>query len=92
MVTSITIPKATLKTITVDGFKVMPIQPIIPAVIINGIKFGTNEQSNIRNERNKNNIQNAISKNAQKILSFNPLIIKDDPSKKVTLLPVNVTL
>src|SRR5215218_1739019 len=35
---------------------------------------------------------NDISKNAQNTLSFNPLIINLEPSKKVTLVPVNCTL
>lgn len=92
MVTSITIPKATLNTITVDGFKVMPDQPITPAVITNGIKLGIKEQINILNERNRNSIQKAIKTNAQNILSFKPVMINAEPSKNVTLLPVKVTL
>ena len=91
MVTSMAIPSATLKTSTVDGFKAMPTQPITPAVITKGIRLGINEHNNMRNERNKYNIQRVINKNAQKILSFNPLMIKPEPSKKLTLLPVNVT-
>lgn len=53
MVMSIAIPSATLKTSTVEGFMAMPIQPISPAVITNGIKLGINEQSKILNDLNK---------------------------------------
>ncbi|OPZ17601.1 MAG: hypothetical protein BWZ05_01311 [Bacteroidetes bacterium ADurb.BinA245] len=53
MVISIAIPNATLKTNTVDGFSGMPIQPISPAVINNGIILGISEQARIRAERNR---------------------------------------
>ena len=88
MVTSIAIPKATLKTNTVDGFKEIPTHPMTPAVINKGTTFGINEQMSIGKDLNKNNIQIAINKNAQKMDCPSPLIIKLLPSKKVTLLPV----
>lgn len=53
MVTSITIPKATLKTSTVEGFKAIPAQPITPAVTINGIKLGISELNKILIDLNK---------------------------------------
>src|SRR5689334_20505437 len=92
MVTSIAIPKATLKTNTVEGLSGIPIQPITPAVIINGIIFGMREQSNILKERNKYNMQSAIRRKAKTMLDFNPLMIKALPVKKVTLVPVKVIL
>ena len=66
MVTSIAMPNATLKTNTVDGFKETPTQPIIPAVISKGTILGTNEHINIGKDLNKNNMQIAINKKAQK--------------------------
>ena len=88
MVTSIAIPKATLKTNTVDGFKETPIQPMMPAVSNKGTTLGNKEHINTGKDLNKKNIQSAINKNAQKIDSPNPRMIKLLPSKKVTLLPV----
>src|SRR5258706_8165102 len=92
MVTSIAIPNATLKTNTVEGFKRTPAHPIMPAVTIRGITFGIREQKSIRKDLNKYNMHKAINKNAQKILSFKPLIIKRSPSKNVMVVPVNCTL
>ena len=43
MVSSTEIPKAILKTSTVEGFKGMPANPITPAVIMSGNKLGINE-------------------------------------------------
>ena len=40
MVTSIAMPNATLKTNTVDGFNGIPTQPMMPAVMSNGMMFG----------------------------------------------------
>ena len=65
-------PSATLNTNTVDGLIAMPVQPINPAVIINGMRFGINEQINTRNDVNKYNMHSEINRNAHKILSFNP--------------------
>jgi len=70
--TSIAMPRATLKTNTVDGFSGMPAQPIIPAVINRGIILGIREQTNIRAERKRYNMHNAISEKAQRILSSSP--------------------
>ena len=53
MVTSITIPSATLNTITVEGFSDMPAQPIMPAVITSGTRLGISEQSKMLAERNR---------------------------------------
>lgn len=53
MVISTAIPNATLKTNTVDGFKGTPAQPIIPAVITNGITFGISEHTKIRTDLNR---------------------------------------
>src|SRR6476469_7710391 len=92
MVTSIAIPNATLNTKTVEGFNRTPAQPITPAVISSGTKFGMREQTNILKERNRYNMQMVINRNAQRILSFKPLMIKLLPSKKVTEDPVKVTL
>ena len=72
MVISIAIPRATLKTNTVDGFKGIPVQPIIPAVIMSGIRLGMSEHNNILADLNKYNMQRVISKNAQRTLSFKP--------------------
>src|SRR6187397_2538442 len=91
MVISIAIPRATLKTSTVDGLSGTPTHPITPAVITNGMRLGINEQINILADLNRYNIQIEISKKAQRILSFNPLIIKLLPSKNVILVPVNCT-
>ena len=86
------IPKAILNTKTVDGFKGTPTHPIMPAVITNGIKLGIKEQSKILKDLNKYNIQTEISKKAQNILCFNPSMMNRLPSRKVMLLPVNLTL
>src|SRR5688500_17860508 len=86
------IPNATLNTRTVEGFKGMPTQPITPAVITSGTRFGINEHNNIRKERNRYSMHKAISMKAQNILSFSPLMMKLLPSRKVTLVPVKVTL
>ncbi len=75
MVTSMAMPNATLNTNTVEGFKRIPAHPIIPAVTTNGITFGMREQKSIRKDLNKYNMHKAMNKNAQKILSFKPLII-----------------
>ena len=80
---------ATLKTNTVNGFKGIPIQPITPAVMIRGMTLGIREHKSILTDLNKYNIQRAMSKKAQKILSFKPLMIKLLPSKKVMLVPVS---
>ena len=85
-------PNATLNTSTVEGLSGTPAQPITPAVITNGIRLGMREQINILADLNKYSMQSEMSKNAQAILSFNPLIIKLLPSKKVILVPVNCTL
>ena len=50
------------------------------------------DESKILKDLNRYNMQSAINKNAQKILSFKPFIIKRPPSKKVILLPVSLTL
>ena len=86
------IPSATLNTNTVEGFKATPVQPITPAVITSGTKLGINEQSRMRNDLNRYNIHKAISPNAYIMLSFKPLMIKVVPSRKVTPVPVKVTL
>ena len=86
------IPNATLNTKTVEGFKDIPVQPIMPAVINKGTILGIKEHINIGKDLNKKIIQIAISKKAQKIDSPNPFTIKLLPSKKVTLLPVITTL
>ena len=85
-------PRATLKTKTVDGFNETPTHPIKPAVINKGTILGTKEHIKMGKDRNKKIIQIAINKNAQRIDSPNPFIIKLLPSKKVTLLPVISTL
>ena len=82
-------PSATLNINTVDGLSGTPAQPIMPAVIISGTRLGTREQINILADLNKFNMHTEISRNAQKILSFKPLIIKLLPSRKVMLVPVN---
>ena len=92
MVTSIAIPNATLKINTVEGLMGMPVQPMIPAVSNNGITFGIREQISIRKDLNKYSIHNAINRNAHIILSRKPLMINLDPSRKVTLVPVNFTV
>ena len=92
MVTSIAIPRATLKISTVEGFSLTPVQPIIPAVTIKGMTLGMREQIKIRKDLNKYSIHKAINKNAHKRLSFSPLIIKLLPSKKVIVAPVSVIL
>ena len=85
------IPNAILNTITVEGLSRTPAQPMIPAVMISGMTLGASEHNRIRNDRNRNSIQPAISTNAHSILSRSPLIIKLLPSKYVTLVPVNST-
>ena len=85
-------PRATLNIKTVDGFILIPSHPIMPAVITKGIMFGINEQIKIRNERKRYIMHKAIRPNAQRMLSFNPLIIKSLPVRKVTLAPVSWTL
>ena len=85
-------PRATLNTSTVEGFKEIPNHPISPAVISKGTILGTKEHISMGKERNKKIIQKAINKNAQKIDSPKPLTIKLLPSKKVTLEPVISTL
>src|SRR5438067_12723219 len=92
IVTSIAIPSATLNTSTVEGFKAIPVQPITPAVTTSGTKLGIKEQSQIRNDLNRYSIHKAINPNAYIMLSFKPLMIKVVPSKKVTPVPVMVTL
>src|SRR5882724_2076100 len=92
MVISIAIPRATLNTKTVDGFIGTPTQPITPAVISNGMILGIKEQINILIDRKRYNIQRAINKKAQPILTFKPFIINRLPSRKVTLVPVSCTL
>ena len=85
-------PNATLKISTVEGFSGTPAQPIIPAVTSNGMILGMREHIKILTERKRKSIHNAINKNAHAILSFKPLMINLLPSKKVMLVPVNVTL
>src|SRR5678810_347552 len=75
MVMSIAIPSATLKIKTVDGFKGIPTHPMTPAVITSGIKLGSKEHNKILHDLNRYNIHRAIRRNAQKILSFKPLMI-----------------
>ena len=53
MVISTAIPNATLKTSTVEGFRGTPAQPIMPAVITRGIRFGIREHNKIRTDLNK---------------------------------------
>src|ERR1700760_3928924 len=88
MVISIAIPSAILNTSTVDGFNGTPTQPITPAVINSGITLGISEHNRMRKERKRYNMHNAINRNAQIILSFNPFMINELPSRKVTLEPV----
>ena len=45
------IPKAILKTRSVEGFNGIPNQPIIPAVKSSGMKLGISETITIRHER-----------------------------------------
>ena len=92
MVISTAMPNATLNTKTVDGFNGTPTQPITPAVITSGITFGIKEQKRMRNDLKRYNIQRAINKKAQKILSSRPCTIKRLPSRKVILVPVSCTV
>src|SRR5580698_2749898 len=92
MVISIAIPSAMLKINTVEGFSATPFHPITPAVIIKGIVFGIKEHNKIFIERNKYNMQIAISTKAHIILDRKPLMIKRLCSIKVTLPPVSSTL
>jgi hypothetical protein len=90
IVTSITIPNATLNTNTDAGVNLIPNQPIKPAVSNKGIILGINEHNKILKDLNKYNMQSAINKNAYNTLSFKPAIIKLLPSKKVILVPVKL--
>ena len=45
-------PKAMLKIKIVDGFKAMPVYPIIPAVMSRGMMLGGREIAIIRREGN----------------------------------------
>src|SRR3989338_2751016 len=65
MVSSTEIPKAILKTNSVDGFNGMPNQPIIPAVHKSGIKFGIKETNTMRQERNRIAIKMEIARMAK---------------------------
>jgi len=65
---------------------------MIPAVSSNGIIFGIREQIKMRKDLNKYNMHSAISRNAHSILSLKPLMINLEPSRKVTLVPVNFTV
>src|SRR5258705_1964672 len=82
-------PRATLNTSTVEGFKGTPVHPMTPAVIARGIILGSKEHSNILNERNRYSIHKAMNKKAHITLSFKPLMIKLVPSRKVMLVPVS---
>ena len=57
-----------LKIIMVDGFNRMPKNPIIPKVIIKGIRFGISEISTILQLKNKKAIITDIINNAAIIL------------------------
>jgi hypothetical protein len=70
-----------LKTITVEGLNLTPAHPMIPAVMIKGITFGTSEQMTILAFLKSISIQTAISTNAHAMLSFNPLMMKLLPSR-----------
>ena len=61
MVSSTDIPKAILKIKMVEGFIGIPKNPIRPAVVINGRRFGNKETSTILTEENKIDINDAIS-------------------------------
>jgi len=58
-------------------------------VITRGITLGISEHNRILNDLNRYSIHRAMSKNAQSTLSLSPLIIKEEPSRKVTLEPVS---
>ena len=92
MVISMAIPSATLNINTVDGLSGIPAQPMMPAVITNGITFGINQQMSTLKDLNKYSMHKAINAKAHMILSFKPLMIKRLPSKNVMLVPVSCTL
>ena len=71
MVWSEAIPKAILKIRMVEGFRLMPKYPMIPAVIKSGIKLGNNEISNSLGLalRKSNNMIILIKKMAKNKLS-----------------------
>ena len=73
MVSSTEIPKAILKTNMVEGFMGTPIQPISPAVIINGNKLGISKKtmnSIFRNLGSKNILEKKDVNNYLKKKSF----------------------
>ena len=65
IVSSTEIPNAILKTRIVDGFNGIPVNPITPAVIMSGKRFGINEIIIILTERNRNAINKAIKSMAR---------------------------
>ena len=65
MVSSTEIPKAILNTKMVEGLSGIPENPITPAVIINGSKFGMSEMIIILKDLNMYAINKAISRMAR---------------------------
>ena len=69
MVKSTAIPKATLKIITDEGFKWMPLKPIMPPVMARGIKLGTKAIRIIRKDLKRIAIMKEIIKKAMAMLT-----------------------
>ena len=74
MVSSTEIPNAILNTKMVEGFIGTPRNPINPAVINKGSKFGIKETKIILNDRNINAINMEINKMASDKLMIRLLI------------------
>ena len=92
MVSSTEIPNAILNTSKVDGFIGIPVNPMMPAVNNNGIKFGINDTRTIRHERNKIAIKIPINTTAI-ANEINRLVTRYwVPFDATTEVPVKVTL
>ena len=71
MVSSTAIPKAMVNIIEVDMLIDVPIKPIKPPIIANGITFGIMESNAIRIDLNMKPINSAINKNTNFTCVYN---------------------
>jgi len=86
------IPRAMLKTISVEGFNGILLNPMMAAVINSGIRFGTMDTIIILTDLNIRDIRIEIRRIAIATLTKRLLIRNSVPFAYTTLFPVIVTL
>ena len=89
MVSSTAMPKAMVKMMLVESFRLIPVHPIIPAIISNGRTLGMSEMMTMEAFRNISPAINATIRNA--MANPNTMSLAKDPTFKSISRAVPVT-